>query len=68
MALVPEINLAPQALDAFRRAGVARAALYTASFVRASGPTSGGRPRPASSTSSWARAPPFSFRSRISGS
>ena len=28
MALVPEINLAPQALDAFRRAGVTRAALY----------------------------------------
>lgn len=28
LALVPEINLAPQALDAFRRAGVARAALY----------------------------------------
>ena len=28
MALVPEINLAPQALDAFRRAGVVRAALY----------------------------------------
>jgi primosomal protein N' (replication factor Y) len=28
LALVPEINLAPQALDAFRRAGVTRAALY----------------------------------------
>jgi primosomal protein N' (replication factor Y) len=28
LALVPEINLAPQVLDAFRRAGTARAAVY----------------------------------------